>query len=302
VPPLENSGMFDPYKSVLITGASIGQKARRCIFSRLLREPLVHFLLIGAAVFGFYGLVAPPAVPAGSEIVITAADAGRLKAQFRATWNRDPTTTEFNGLLDNLIREEVFYREAKLFGLDQNDQVIRLRLRQKTEYLISQPGALPPATETQLRAHYEATQAKYAVPSSVSFEQVFLGEPSQDKIARSVLKTGGDASALGTATLLPGKMPSSQQAGVDSTFGKGFFALVTAGPVGEWIGPIKSAYGQHMIRVTGLIRSEALPYEKVRELVERDWRSTEADKAKEAAYQAMKSRYRIDISQIDRPS
>lgn len=207
--------MSDIQKSVPIAASAAGNKALAGPLSRLLREPLVHFLLIGAAVFGLYGLVAPPVAPAGSEIVITAADAGRLKAQFRATWNRDPTATEFNGLLDNLVREEIFYREAKLFGLDQNDQVIRLRLRQKAEYLLSQPAALPAPTEAQLRAHYEGTRAKYAAPSAISFEQVFLGEPSQEEIARvrTALKAGADASAHGTATLLPGTMPRSHQAG-----------------------------------------------------------------------------------------
>ena len=296
--------MIDDQKSSPLAASAASHGSLASPLMQLLREPLLHFLLIGAAVFGLYGLVTPPSAPAGSEIVITVADAARLNAQFRATWNRDPTATEFNGLLDNLIREEIFYREAKLFGLEQDDQVIRLRLRQKAEYLLSQPAALLAPTEAQLRAHYEGTRAKYATPSAMSFQQVLLGEPSQEEFerVRTALKAGADASAFGSATLLPGKMVRSHEAGVDNTFGKGFFSLVSAAPVGEWIGPVKSAYGQHMIRVTDITRSEALSFEQVRELVERDWRSIEGDKAKEAAYQAMKARYRIDISQIDRPS
>lgn len=277
--------------------------ARMGRLARLCREPLFHFVLIGAVVFGLYALVAPPAEPAGSEILITAADAARLKARFRGTWNREPTAVEFDGLLDNLVRGEIYYREAKAFGLDQNDEVIRLRLRQKAEYLFSQPNSAAAPTDAQLRAHYEVTRDKYATPSTISFEHVFIGEPSQEEIerVRLALKTGGDASALGKASLLPMKMPPSHQASVDNTFGKGFFASVSAAPAGEWTGPIKSPYGQHMIRVIDLTRSETLPFEQVRQLVEADWRNAEGDKAKEDTYQAMKARYRIDLSQIDRP-
>jgi hypothetical protein len=115
------------------------------------------------------------------------------------------------------------------------------------------------------------------------------------------LKTGADASAVGKPSLLPGKMPPSQQAGVDSTFGKGFFALVSAAPLGIWTGPVKSSYGQHMVRVIDLTRSGTLPFEQVRQIVETDWRAAEGVKAKEDAYQAMKAHYRIDLGQIDRP-
>lgn len=295
--------MSETHKTLPIATRTADREALAGLLARVLREPLVHFLLIGAAVFGLYSLVTPPAAPAGSEIIVTADDAGRMKAQFRATWNRDPTAAEFNGLLDNFIREEIYYREAKLLGLDQNDQVIRLRLRQKVEYLLSQTWSAAAPTDSQLRAHYELSRNKYAAPSTISFEQVFLGDPSQEDIerVRTALKTGADASTLGTASLLPGKMPPSHQAGIDSTFGKGFFALVSAAPSGEWTGPVKSSYGQHMIRVIDLTRSETLPFEQVRQFVETDWRTAEGDKAKEDAYQAMKAQYRIDLSQVDRP-
>ncbi|MGD9920355.1 MAG: peptidyl-prolyl cis-trans isomerase [Pseudorhodoplanes sp.] len=300
---LQVNPMSEKHKSVSIATPAAGVEPGTGPLERLWREPLLHFLLIGAAVFGLYALVAPSAVPASNEIVITAADAGRLKARFRGAWNREPTAAEFNGLLDNLIREEVYYREAKALGLDQNDEVIRLRLRQKAEYLFSQAGSVTAPTEAQLRAHYEVTRDKYVAPSTISFEQIFLGEPQKEEFERmrKALEGGAEASTLGTASLLPGKLTASHQAGVDTTFGKGFFALISAAPLGVWTGPVKSSYGQHMIRVIALTRSDTLPFEQVRQLVETDWRTAEGERAKEDAYLAMKARYRIDLSQIDRP-
>lgn len=294
--------MSDPLKS--IAAPIVGSASWSWPFSQLMRDPLIHFLVIGASVFGLYAYIAPPSQPAQSYIVITAVDAGRLKAQFRATWSRDPSPAEFEGLLDNFIREEIFYREAKLFGLDQNDQVIRLRLRQKSEYLLSQPAAIAAPTEGQLRAHYETTQSKYATPSTISFQQAFLGDAPQDEVRRvlDALKAGADIATLGMTTLLPSTIKPSQQTVVDRTFGKGFFGLLAAAPPGDWTGPVKSAYGQHIVRVTAVKRPETLAFEKVRALVEADWRLVEGEKAKEAAYQALKSRYRIDVSQVIPPA
>jgi hypothetical protein len=296
--------MQDPKIAKPVAASIAGSGSRLHPLSQLLRDPLIHFLLIGAAVFGLYALIAPPPLPAQSEIVITSADAGRLKAQFRSTWSREPTPAEFDGLLENLIREEVFYREAKLFGLDQNDQVIRLRLRQKSEYLLSQPAAVAAPSEVQLRAHYEETKFKFAAPSSISFQQVYLGDASQDDFQRvlDALKAGADAATLGATTLLPSTMQSAQQAGVESTFGKGFFATLAALPLGDWTGPVRSSYGHYIVRVTAVSRPETPSFEKMRAQVEADWRLREGERAKEAAYQALKARYRIDVSQIVPPA
>lgn len=284
----------------LMVPSGTGKERQKGAIVHLLSDPLIHFLLIGAAVFGLYALTAPPVPTPQAEIVVTAADVARLKAQFRTTWNRDPAPTELDGLLENLIREEVLYREAKLFGLDQNDQVIRLRLRQKAELLLSQPSGLPAPTEAQLRAHFEISVSNYTLPSTISFQQLFLGERTQAEIAGvlAALNSGADTGTLGTPSLLPNVMSPSRQSEVDRMFGAGFFAVASAAPLGEWTGPVKSAFGQHVIRITGVTHPKVPPFESVRALVEADLLRIESEKAKEAAYQMLKARYRIDVSQI----
>ncbi len=100
-----------------------------------LREPLVHFLLIGATLFLIFAIFDDPAGPQSSRIVITDGQIEYLQASFARTRQHTPTEQELRGLIDDYVREEIFYREALALGLDKDDTVIRRRLRQKLELM-----------------------------------------------------------------------------------------------------------------------------------------------------------------------
>ena len=102
---------------------------------KLLREPLVHFLALGAVLFGIGILRGEGAGPATNRIAITPGAVERLLEGFRLTWQRPPTESEFRGLVEDYLKEEVLYREALEMGLDRDDQIIRRRMRQKLEFL-----------------------------------------------------------------------------------------------------------------------------------------------------------------------
>ena len=102
---------------------------------KLLREPLVHFLLLGAALFAAFSWI-PGNTPTGSKsIVVTQGTIEHLVTMYTLTRQRPPTDQEIKGLIDDYIREEVSVREAMLLGLDRDDQIIRRRLRQKMEFV-----------------------------------------------------------------------------------------------------------------------------------------------------------------------
>ena len=110
----------------------------------LLREPLLHFLVIGAALFGLYGLVGKKeAEPA--KIVVSAERVANLADRFARTWRRPPTQEELDGLVEDDIRDEVLYREGRAAGLDRDDAVIRRRVRQKMEFLAEDMAASAPS-------------------------------------------------------------------------------------------------------------------------------------------------------------
>ena len=274
-------------------------RSGRSFLRRALGEPMIHFILLGALVFLAYAAVSPSPPPAQDLIVVTAQDAEQLQAQYRSTWNRDPTALEFRELVAQHVREEVFYREARNWGLDLDDQVVRVRMRQKMEFLLENPDAVRAPAEVDLLSLFEATRNKYVSPAAVSFTQVFLGEAGPDAAGAALaeLAGGADPAVIGEPSLLPAGMDLAQPGAVASAFGEGFFARIADLPPGAWTGPVRSAFGQHLVRVSDVRTTPPPQFEDVRGSVEAEWRRIESRKAAEAAYAALKARYRIDLTQ-----
>src|SRR5688572_8267161 len=102
---------------------------------KLAAEPLVHFVLLGAALFALNAWLTPIE---GKQIVVGEARIRAIAENHRRTWQRAPTREELDALVDEFVREEVFYREALARGMDREDNTIRRRLRQKMEFLIEE--------------------------------------------------------------------------------------------------------------------------------------------------------------------
>src|SRR5512137_1395077 len=118
----------------------------------VLREPLLHFLAIGAALFLYFHWSGGGTGPTSSRIVLTAGQIEHLAAGFAKTWQRPPTEVELKGMLDDWVREEIAVREAMAAGLDRDDTVIRRRLRQKLEFVVEDVVAAAPPAEQELQA------------------------------------------------------------------------------------------------------------------------------------------------------
>ena len=145
--------------------------------TRLLRDPLVHFFLIAAAIFGLYALVddSPPPV-AANALVITDDDARQLVAEFEATWRRPPSVEELDYMIGERVREEVYVREALALGLDGDDAVIRRRLQTKMEFLTESGAEALQPDDATLQAHLAANPDRFAQPALIAFEQVLLAD------------------------------------------------------------------------------------------------------------------------------
>ncbi|WP_083240347.1 hypothetical protein [Methyloceanibacter methanicus] len=199
------------------------------LISRLAREPLVHFILIGAAVFAAYALLADGEPDTRDRIVVTEGRARQLAEVFARTWQRPPTPQELRGLLDAYVKEEVYYREAVKFGLDRDDTLIRRRMQQKMEFL-SEPGEdVLAADDVALQAYLDSRKDAYRVDPKLAFEQVFINPKSDegdaDRRAAELLedlKAGGDPADLGDPTLLPKDMALSPLRAIERDLGAAF--------------------------------------------------------------------------------
>jgi parvulin-like peptidyl-prolyl isomerase len=253
---------------------------------QLIREPLVHFLVLGAAIFalfaGFGGGSAGPSGPAPAPVraaggpallEVTPAEARALARQFAATWRRAPRLDELDALIENYIREEVLVREAQALALDEGDAVIRQRLVQKMQFLMESPAAAEEPSEAQLQAHLAANAQVFARPARIAFEQIPVADAAAAAATLAALRDGADPSLEGAPSLLPRQWPGSPRTVVDGSFGGGFFDALAALPRGVWTGPVNSGYGPHLIRVTGFAPRSVPPLDAVRDAVTADWRA-----------------------------
>lgn len=248
---------------------------------RLLADPLVQFLGLGALLFAIYGVLAPANQGVQDEvIVVSRAQVNQLSAVFERTWQRPPTQYELNSLIDSYIREEAYVREALALGLDNSDSVIRRRLQQKLEFITdAQAERLAPSDadlETFLVEHSE----NYRTEHRIAFDQVFLGAGKvtpahqvQELLSHLTKHPDADRSSLGVATMLPAEMPLSAASSVARNFGSDFVQAILTLPVGTWSGPVMSSYGPHLVRITSRTSAVAPALEEIRDAVLRDWTS-----------------------------
>lgn len=266
---------------------------------RLLREPLLHFVVIGALLFAGYQLVSGPDLePANPEIITVAdTDIERLDASFERTWRRSPTEAERQKLVDNFIREEILNREAKLLGLDTGDEIIRRRLVQKMDYLLSAGADLEDPANSELEKFYQENRERYLRPARLAFEQVYLGEqaePADAAATRDALNGGADPGALGRRTLLPASFGPGSDRSADQLFGDGFAKNLARLKIGEWSMPVQSGYGQHLVRLEVYQPAGFPDLAEVRETVVEDWKRQELDRLKSESFNAMAERYTVE--------
>src|SRR5262245_56883261 len=197
------------------------------MIGRIVREPLVHFGLLGAALFIVYGLLAPAASDT-SSIVISSDQIVSLAGQFRASWQRAPTREELERLIHARVRDEVLYREGLALGLDRDGPVVRNRIRQKME-VVAEDALTAEPTTADLQKFLDAHPEQFALRASTSFEQIYF-DPSRRgasldadvRRARDALKAGGRVS--GDTTMLPAQMDRAGAADIRSKFGTDFEA------------------------------------------------------------------------------
>jgi len=270
----------------------------------LLREPLLHFLLLGAALFGVYRLASTPPA-AGNRIVVSAGKVRSLAETFRLTWQRPPTEAEFHGLVMDHVREEVLVREAVRLGLDQEDPVVRRRLRTRMDILLDDTAAVSPPTEAQLQAYLDAHPGAFRREDRTSFVQVFLsperhGERLETDLRRlqaslQHLAPGADPLRMGDPSLLDGRFDAASEREVERNLGDAFARALVTVPLNSWTGPLRSTYGWHFVRVTERVAGRPAKLEEVREAVQREWLSQETARAREAAYQALLRKMEITV-------
>lgn len=276
---------------------------------RFLGEPLLHFFLLGAALFVAYGLSSGTG-SAPDEIVVSAGRVEHLAATYARTWQRQPTESELEGLIDDWVHEEIAYREAVALGLDQDDTVIRRRLRQKLEFMSEDVAALTEPTDAELSAFLRAHPEMFRLETRYTFRQVHLDpELHGESLARDAalmlaeLNAAGaqaDISAMGDSRLLEQAYQSLSPRELAMQFGEAFAAQLAGIAPGKWQGPIESGYGLHLVLVSERTDGGAPELDAVRDDVRREWANAQRLENNRKVYEDLRKRYTVTIERADR--
>ncbi|MDH3362310.1 MAG: peptidylprolyl isomerase [Gammaproteobacteria bacterium] len=261
------------------------------------RQPLVHFLVAGAAIFALNELRDPPEPAGSNRIVVTVAAVERMAGLWQKTWGRPPSESELQAQVRDYIKEEIYYREALRLGLDVNDTVIRRRLRQKMEFMTDTDAEVLDLDKATLQAFYEQNADRYRKSPVFDFEQIYFSAESADRIApvMKALLSGTDSQSLGDPISLPALMTGADELAIARTFGSAFFAGLQSLEPNAWSGPVTSGFGQHLVKISRKEPARRLTLDEAFRSVENDWRAAQRIASLEAAFEKMRAGYEIEI-------
>lgn len=250
---------------------------------KLLKEPLLHFAVGGAILFAAYAWLyrEQPATAGFEPVRIGEGEVRWLQETWTNQWLRKPTTQELEGLVADLVTEELLAREALEMGLGEDDTIVRRRLAQKLKFLVEDTTRLVDPAEQELRQFYAANRARYQSDARFTFTQLFFN-PDQRKDASSDakavlhdLETARRAdlpATVGDRLLVGADFRDVDEQAVTSLFGPDFTQAILALPTGSWSGPVTSGYGVHLVSIADVTPAILRPFEEVREEVLADWR------------------------------
>ena len=267
----------------------------------LLREPLLHFLLIGMALFLLYGKVAPPSDD-GNQLTVTQSGIAALADQFQATWSRPPTPVELKGLVDSYVRDEILFREGVALGLVKDDPVIKRRVRQKLEVLIEEEGRAGTPSDAELTAYLNKNAATFHMPPVLSFQQVLFdpatyGDTLESALSASIaaLNGGATAESQGKPSMLPSQVEKLPLDLVVRDFGEQFGKALETAPVGQWIGPVRSGFGVHLVYISERKPGYLPALDEARKAVTREWENDQRKAALANNYARLLKEYDVVI-------
>jgi hypothetical protein len=273
---------------------------------RLLREPLIHFLLLGALLFGVYAYSerGRTGVESSKQIQLTIDDLSQMALLFQSQWRREPTREDFARLVENRVREEILYREGLALGLDKDDTIVKRRMVQKMQFLAEDVAAAHEPTADELRSWFEKNREQFAQPPRISFRHLYFspdrrGARARDDAAAALAKLAGQpedpkrAATLADPFMFQEYYRDRAPEFLGKEFGPKFALAVAKLPPGSWQGPIESGFGWHLLFVDTLVPGRVPAFEEIEPDVKTAWLAEQKARSWEQAYKDMRAKYTV---------
>jgi peptidyl-prolyl cis-trans isomerase C len=296
--------------AVMRSAKAVSSSMQPWRLKRWLREPLLHFLLIGLVMFVVYSVLNPTSGQGDrlSRIELTADDLRQLEVVWAAKWQRPPTPEELRTLVAAKVREEIFYREGLALGLDKEDTIVKRRLAQKVEFLSEDVSTMRDPGVKELKAWFEKNASRFALPSRVTFRHLYFscdrrGERTRADATGALAQLAGrpaDWPAVHLADLFMYQNYYADRTPeyVTNVFGTKFAqALAQLKPAASWQGPVESGFGWHLVWVDALTPGRVPDFEEVEPEVKNDWIAEQRAAARQRAFETMQARYEVILPQ-----
>ncbi len=273
---------------------------------KLIKEPLIHFLLLGVLIFAAYGWIKRDQRSV-DEIVVTRGQQEHLVNLFSRTWQRPPTAQEYQGLLKDFIREEIAYRQAVAMGLNEGDTIIRRRMRQKLELLTDEIVSFAQPADADLQQYLLEHPEPFRLEPNMDFRQVYVSldkrSEQADAYALETLEQlrnepDADWKVLGDSLPLPMEFSEVRLGELARHFGSQFADSLSQLEQGEWTGPVRSGFGLHLVRIDNFIPARDPELIEVREKVKIEWLEQRRRDATEKLYERLAEQYTIEIESL----
>ncbi|MDR3749096.1 MAG: peptidylprolyl isomerase [Acidobacteriota bacterium] len=276
------------------------------VLKRWLREPLLHFLLLGLVLFAIYGYMhrGRGGVESSKQIALSLDELRQMEMYFESQWHRQPTPAEFQAMVEDKVREEVLYREALAMGLDKDDTIVKRRMAQKMQFLAEDVTAAHEPSTAELKAWFEKNSNKFALPSRYSFRHLYFspdkrGKNARDDAAKALTKIAGQPEDSNLAASLADPFMFQDYYGdrapdaLAKEFGPQFVVALEKLKPGSWQGPVESGYGWHLVYVDTVIPGRIPAFEEMEPDVKTAWLAEQKRQAWQKAYTEMRAKYNV---------
>lgn len=269
-----------------------------------LREPLLHFAVLGLALFGVYALVGEDEAVEGGVIRVSTETQARIEAQYDRRYGRPPTAAELDEAVRAWADAEMLYREARRLGLDRGDPIVRRRLTQKMQFLFEESSEVPEPSDAELEAWIAAHADRFEQAPRTALTQVFVASSSrvvpEDRLQEieRALAEGADPATLGEAFPLGQAIAAKTQAELDRSFGPGFGEAVAELPELGWH-RVRSLYGWHLVHVEERLPGRLAGVDEVRAQARAGVQAQARAEAEAAALAELRGRYELVVEGRD---
>ncbi|WP_075352154.1 peptidyl-prolyl cis-trans isomerase [Algoriphagus marinus] len=269
---------------------------------KFLKEPLLHFMLLGTMIFGYYYLT-NDIEDAEAAILIDDAEYDYLLSLWKNQWQREPNEDDIKAFLDQYLRQEVFYKEALALNLDHNDIIVKRRLAQKMEAVSNDLNfMMNPPTDEELKSFFASNPDLFQLPPSFTFQQVlFLASEenlsAQMEINKIALNEGEEIPDSRKLKLsLANQWDNSSLAEISKAFGDDFALALDSIPNNQWVGPIASGFGQHLVFISKKDNAETADFEDIKPYVLNEFEYQSELRTQEKIYLDLLEKYGVKIT------